>query len=121
MKEEVISYDVRDAETAREDVTKQVEMLKTIDMLSSKNETYCQDCELLFIETPMSEGWCKCTIHSHFTESWRCIPCVLAEEAKQISSQQSYTVIYDPTLPRKWMYEQACTIPVSCIDLPNNM
>jgi hypothetical protein len=121
MDEEIISYAVRDAEIAREDVTKQVEMLKTIDMLSSKDETYCQDCEPLFIDTPMSQGWCRCTIHSHFTESWRCIPCVLAEEAKQISSQQSYTVVYDPTMLRKWMYEQVCTIPVPYIDLSNNM
>jgi hypothetical protein len=92
--EKVLGANVRDGFLKGKDVTAEVELAKTIAMLSSKTETYCQDCELLFIETPMSQGWCKCTTYSHFTESWRCIPCVLAEEAKQISSQQPYSVTF---------------------------
>jgi hypothetical protein len=109
--EEIIGRDVSDAEIVEENVTAHVEMVKTMGMLSSKEETYCQDCEPLFIETPMSKGWCKCTIYSHFSKSWRCIPCVLAEETKQISSKQSFKVIYDPRLPRDRMYQRVRIIP----------
>jgi hypothetical protein len=122
MLEEIIGHDVNDAEIVEEHftATAHVELVKTMDMLSTRGETYCQDCEPLFTDTPTSWDWCKCTIYSHFTKPWRCIPCVLGEEAKQIRSQQSYTVIYDPRLPRNGMYEQVYTIPVPCIDLTNN-
>lgn len=97
---------MRDAEIEDEDVTSNVELTKSIRMLTDKDQTHCEDCEPLFIETPNSKGWCKCNLHSHFVKPWRCIPCVLVEEAQLVASQQSFVMTYDPTQPRKWMYSK---------------
>ena len=96
-----------DAEIEEENVTHVVELKKTIRMLSDKDLTHCQDCEPLFIDTPGSRGWCTCNLLSHFVKPWRCIPCVLAEEAQIVTSQQDYLMSYDPGQPRKWVYSKA--------------
>jgi hypothetical protein len=106
--EQNIAYDVRDGELEEEDVTRCVELTKTIRMLSDKDQTHCEDCEPLFIDTPNSKEWCICNLHSHFVEPWRCIPCVLVEEAQLVTSQQNFATTYDPTQPRKWMYSKVC-------------
>lgn len=100
-----LSCDVRDADIHEEDLTREVPCTKTINMLNMKDQTHCLDCEPLFLDGN-NYGWCRCTIHLHFVEPWRCNPCVLAEDTKLISSQQRYTVEYDPGEPRKWMYQK---------------
>jgi hypothetical protein len=99
---------VNDAEITEEDVTKRVELIKAIGMLSSKHQTHCEDCEPLFVDSLGSKEWCSCDIHSHFVKPWRCIPCVLAEETNLVLSQQKYTMTYDPkeTRRRNWAYDR---------------
>ena len=104
--EEDIAYEVRDAEIEEEDVTHKVELTKAMKMLNDKDRTHCEDCEPLFIDTPNSREWCTCNLHSHFVKPWRCIPCVLSEEAQLVASQQKYIMTYDPGFPRKWTYSK---------------
>lgn len=108
--EEELSLDVRDGEVEAEEVTREIELSKAIDMLSTKDQTHCDDCEPLFVdnrlESKLTEDWCHCTLYAHFVEPWRCIPCVLAEQTKLITSQQKYKVVFDPNTKPEWMYEK---------------
>jgi hypothetical protein len=81
-----------------------VELLKAIRMYSIRDQSHCEECEPLFVEDLSSEGWCECTLYSHFVATWRCIPCVLAEETKLTASQQKFTVELRPEYPRDMMY-----------------
>jgi hypothetical protein len=112
--EKIMAHGVNDAIFTLENTTTHVELLKTIGMLNIKFQTYCKDCQPLILETPGWQGWCKCSLHSHFVAPWRCIPCVLSEEAQLIASQQKYTVTRDPEEPeRRWMYEKVSFAPCS--------
>jgi hypothetical protein len=106
--EEDISYDVRDAQIKEENSRHVVELLKTIRMYSTRDQTHCEDCEPLFVEDQSMRGWCKCTLYSHFVATWRCIPCVLAEEAKLVTSQQKYSVEYNPGYRRDLIHMKVC-------------
>lgn len=98
--------------TPQEGTSHSVELVKAPDMVYTNSQTYCKDCEPLFVNSPGSREWCRCIMYSHFVKPWRCIPCVLAEETRQIASQQKYTVTYDPkAVWREWMYKRVKTAP----------
>jgi hypothetical protein len=93
LEELCIGAEVNDAEITEENVPSQVELVKAIRMMNDgRYETHCEECEPLFVPTRKSTPFCKCTVHSHFVRRWRCIPCILVEEATLITSQQKYTV-----------------------------
>jgi hypothetical protein len=98
--EEELAYDVRDSIIKEENASQMVELVKAIRMYSIRDQPHCESCEPLFVEDVSLRGWCECTLHSHFVATWRCIPCVLAEETKLIASQPKYTVEYRPENPR---------------------
>jgi hypothetical protein len=87
-----------------------VETVKTYNMLSSMiGRVQCEDCQPLvfrFEEDLSEEGYssemCHCGTFEHFSSPWRCIPCVLAEEARLVTMQQKYKV----TLERNQRGEQ---------------
>ena len=108
LEEMFIGAAVNDADIREEDVTGKVELIKAIDMLSSKSQTHCENCEPLFVDSPNSREWCTCSVYSRFVRPWRCISCVLAEETHLVVSQQKYTMTYDPneTRGRGWAYDR---------------
>jgi len=114
LEELIISAGVNDEDIREEHVTRQVELVKAIRMLHMRDQTYCEDCEPLLVNPGLKE-WCICDIHSHFVESWRCISCVLTEETNLVTSQQKYTMLYDPNeiRGRRWMYKRVnCALHV---------
>lgn len=115
-----IGTGVTDADIREEDVTGQVELKKAINMLSSKGQTHCEDCEPLFVDSLGSREWCTCDVYSRFVEPWRCISCVLAEETDLVVSQQKYTMTYDPTETRRgdWAYDR---VNIACPIADNSM
>lgn len=107
LEEKIIGTAVNDAEILEEDSTRQVELVKAIRMLHMRDQTHCRECEPLIVDSRLSREWCGCNLHSHFVAPWRCIPCVLAEEAHLVASQQKYTMVYDPTeIQRSWAYDK---------------
>ena len=102
--EEDLSWEVREAYTIEEDSSAEVELLKAIRMYNIRDESHCEDCEPVFVKDQSLRGWCKCTLYSHFVAPWRCIPCILAEEAKLTASQQKFKVVLRPNYPRHMMY-----------------
>jgi hypothetical protein len=93
----MIGIAVNDAEIKEEEVTRHMELHKGIHMMFGlRDERYCNECEPLLIPNPWSSITCSCTVHSHLVKPWRCIPCVLAEETKLVSTQQKYMLEYNP-------------------------
>ena len=94
-----------------------VETVKACNMLSSMaGRVQCEDCQPLVFrfeeqleEDYYSDEMCHCGIFEHFSYRWRCIPCVLVEEAKLVNMQQKYKV----TLQRNSRGEQRFS-RVSC-------
>ena len=102
MEEVGIGLDVNDGDIQEEDATRLVELAKAIRMMwCNRYATHCDACEPLYVPSPRSAISCRCTVHSHFVRPWRCIPCVLAEEASLTASQQKYTIQYNPLKHQK--------------------
>lgn len=57
--------------------------------------TYCVSCQPLRLPFTYEDD-CHCTAYEHFVQPWRCIPCVLAEEAKSVTLGPKMQYIYDP-------------------------
>lgn len=115
MEEVGIGLDVNDGDIQEEDATRLVELAKAIRMMwCNRYATHCDECEPLYVPSPRSAISCRCTVHSHFVRPWRCIPCVLAEEASLTASQQKYTIQYNPLKhQRHWMYKKVSAISCS--------
>lgn len=68
--------------------------------------SYCMGCRPNTLKDPLEEfdptAWCRCNPYTRFVEPWRCIPCVLAEEARMIASEQKRTRAYTDTTG--WCY-----------------
>lgn len=46
-------------------------------------DMFCASCHPLILPRNAGvEDWCCCSVYDHFVKPWRCIPCVLAEEAR---------------------------------------
>jgi len=75
---------------------RKVQLVKAMGMSEIKDLTHCEDCEPLVVGPRKKVVFCQCSLHRHFIKPWRCIPCVLAEEASLIASQQKYAVSYNP-------------------------
>jgi len=73
-----------------------VETVKAFNMLySMMGRAHCEDCKPLpsQLEEDLEENYyspevCHCDTFEHFSYHWRCIQCVLAEEAKLVTMQQ---------------------------------
>lgn len=89
-----------------------VELVKASGTMENKDTSNFQGCERLFVDSQGSKELCTCSLHSHFVAPWRCIPCVLVEEAKIFASQQKCTMTYKPDdakvlLGRDFAYHRA--------------
>lgn len=74
-----------------------IETKKASDILCGETwQTFCDACEPLCIQLEDSWQWCECDLYSCFVEQWRCIPCVLVEEAKATLSRQPYKITFKP-------------------------
>lgn len=86
------------AEIEDEDLdSSNIEVIKAQDILSPDcTQTYCSDCEPICLMFRDSMPSCKCNLYSHFVKRWRCIPCVIKEQAKTVTQRQPYKVTYKP-------------------------
>lgn len=74
-----------------------IEAVKARDILSADGwKSFCEDCEPICLSLDDSCKVCKCELYPYFVGRWRCIPCVLVEQAKSVSERQHYKIRYRP-------------------------
>jgi hypothetical protein len=92
--EKYLSDCIEEGDINREDFRCCVETLKAETMFASMScMSQCLDCQPLIFKTHYFDKgpMCDCDgVYGHFCKEWRCIPCVLVEEATLVTRQQKY-------------------------------
>jgi hypothetical protein len=107
--EQGLSEAILDCEETRETFRSKVETLKADEMFMSAMLTpHCGDCHPL-IDMYADREYCHACdcdgAYGHFVSRFRCIPCVLQEEAKLVALQRKgYTVEYGYIREGKYHY-----------------
>lgn len=95
--EQDLSEEIMYGEVSVEDLGCYVETVKADDMFGSQMcMLQCVDCQPLIFKSHYFDPGptCDCGyIYGHFCKEWRCIPCVLVEEAKLVDRRQKYARI----------------------------
>lgn len=81
-----------DGEIHMSDLRGNIETIKADEMFVSQDcMSQCVDCQPLIFKTHYFDKGpeCNCNhIYGHFCKEWRCIPCILVEEAKLVIRRQ---------------------------------
>lgn len=86
-----------------------VEMIKASEIFyKARFVEHCHSCQPLRIDfdTWPSSDLCECSIFEHFVARWRCIPCVIAEQARSVASLPKPYTTYKHYLGSGYYYER---------------
>lgn len=95
--EQHMSEWVEDGSLSNREFRRHVELIKADHIFMSARTVFkCPECEpVIFDFEEDSDQLCRCSLFGHFVFPWRCIPCVLAEEAKSVALEQRVKVSYE--------------------------
>lgn len=88
-------WETEEIVSSRDPIEQKIVSYIYFDMRSDVDGTYCISCHPRVLSRDVAKT-CGCNVYDHFVERWRCIPCVLAEQAKAASSGPKTQYIYDP-------------------------
>lgn len=86
-----------------------VEMIKACEIFyKARFVEHCHECQPLFgnFEPFESTEVCDCSIFEHFVSPWRCIPCVLAEQAENVPLLPKPSTIWEQPIGGPYYYER---------------
>lgn len=106
--EQELNEGLLNGDTDSKDLHCTVEFIKAHTMMGSQMcLEQCVDCQPLIFKTFYFDKRpeCDCNhLYGHFCQKWRCIPCVLAEEALLVTRRQKVTLEYRYFANGKWHY-----------------